>query len=187
MKIQKRTKEESLDYIIESAEVNRVANICRPVYENDKFRTWPASLTAHTDPRHREEGGLLIHTAEVLEGARLIGAAYGLDKRVLTVAAIWHDFGKTAEYSRDPDGKFINTPDPDSGKTVRDVMGHPVISALGIAAVATLLEGEPYGSLENITHCILSHHGRIEWGAIKEPQTPEAWALHVADMFSARY
>jgi len=39
---------------------------------------------------------------------------------------------------------------------------------------------------EHIAHCILAHHGRLEWNTVKEPQTPEALALHLADMISAK-
>ena len=38
---------------------------------------------------------------------------------------------------------------------------------------------------DEIGHLILSHHGRRDWGAIQEPKTAEAWALHLADMASA--
>lgn len=39
---------------------------------------------------------------------------------------------------------------------------------------------------EHVTHCILSHHGRFEWGSPVEPRTHEAWLLHAADMLSSR-
>jgi len=39
---------------------------------------------------------------------------------------------------------------------------------------------------EHVAHCILAHHGRLEWNTVKEPQTPEALALHLADMISAK-
>jgi 23S rRNA maturation-related 3'-5' exoribonuclease YhaM len=37
-----------------------------------------------------------------------------------------------------------------------------------------------------VIHCMLSHHGRREWGSPVEPVTPEAYILHVADMLSSR-
>jgi 3'-5' exoribonuclease len=37
-----------------------------------------------------------------------------------------------------------------------------------------------------LLHMILSHHGLKEWGAVEEPHTVEAMALHYADLMSAR-
>jgi len=37
-----------------------------------------------------------------------------------------------------------------------------------------------------VLHCILSHHGRREWGSAVAPSSREAWLVHLADMKSAR-
>jgi len=37
-----------------------------------------------------------------------------------------------------------------------------------------------------VLHCILSHHGRREWGSSVAPNSREAWLVHIADMMSAR-
>ena len=39
---------------------------------------------------------------------------------------------------------------------------------------------------DSITHAILAHHGRKEWGSPVEPVTPEAVCVHEADMVSSR-
>jgi 3'-5' exoribonuclease len=37
-----------------------------------------------------------------------------------------------------------------------------------------------------LTHCILAHHGQGEWGAVRTPATPEAFALHYIDNLDAK-
>ena len=41
--------------------------------------------------------------------------------------------------------------------------------------------------MEEVSHVILAHHGRLEWGSPIEPQTPEALIVHQADMLSAYF
>jgi 23S rRNA maturation-related 3'-5' exoribonuclease YhaM len=40
--------------------------------------------------------------------------------------------------------------------------------------------------IDEVWHCILSHHGMKEWGSPVAPQTRMAWLLHLADGLSAR-
>lgn len=35
-------------------------------------------------------------------------------------------------------------------------------------------------------HCIESHHGKLEWGAISVPKTKEAYALFLIDMMDSK-
>ena len=44
----------------------------------------------------------------------------------------------------------------------------------------------PEEKMRILTHMILSHHGNPEWGAVARPCTPEAQALFLIDMMSAR-
>lgn len=39
---------------------------------------------------------------------------------------------------------------------------------------------------DEVTHAILAHHGRREWGSPVIPQTRMAWLLHLCDGISAR-
>lgn len=38
----------------------------------------------------------------------------------------------------------------------------------------------------HLKHLILSHHGELEFGAVRVPHTPEAMALHYADNLDAK-
>ena len=37
-----------------------------------------------------------------------------------------------------------------------------------------------------LKHMLASHHGQPEWGAIRNPATPEAMILHELDMIDSR-
>ena len=39
----------------------------------------------------------------------------------------------------------------------------------------------------DLTHLLLSHHGRKEWGSPVTPKTPEAEILHLADLLDSRF
>jgi 3'-5' exoribonuclease len=43
----------------------------------------------------------------------------------------------------------------------------------------------PYDLKEKLSHIILSHHGRVEWGTAILPKTKEAEFFHMADHRSA--
>lgn len=154
--------------------------LCSVVVNDKKFAEWPASISKHANPQHHTEGGLLIHTAEVVRNAhRAADSTY--DREVLITAAIWHDYGKLCEYRRKEDGTGWEV-----DEDFRARIGHPAASAATFSTAASLLNFfDP--KIDHIVHCILSHHGRIEWGAVKEPQTKEAVLLHTADYLSARF
>ncbi len=40
--------------------------------------------------------------------------------------------------------------------------------------------------LARLLHAMLAHHGVREWGAPVEPQSVEAWLVHLADLAEAR-
>jgi 3'-5' exoribonuclease len=40
--------------------------------------------------------------------------------------------------------------------------------------------------IDEVSHAILAHHGRLEWKSPVEPQTELAWLLHLSDNLSAR-
>ncbi|MGN1401420.1 MAG: HD domain-containing protein [Bacillus sp. (in: firmicutes)] len=62
----------------------------------------------------------------------------------------------------------------------------------GVLFFTKLLEAEQIEvSIEDIhavSHCILAHHGLPEWGAcIRNPQTVEAYIVHIVDYLDSRY
>jgi hypothetical protein len=151
--------------------------LCRHVIYDPVFQRSSGSSGGH----HAHVGGLMLHTAEVVRNCIRLGGK-GLRWDVLLTAAIWHDYAKTHEYEFYFDGdvqKVRTTP-------YRKQIGHVVGSVLKLHERARHLHIESENDIEAITHCMLAHHGRLEWRSPVEPQTDEAFLLHSADMLSAR-
>jgi 3'-5' exoribonuclease len=156
--------------------------LCNEVLLQDGFTVCPGSHDKH----HAYAGGLLVHTSEVLEyslnSARVFPEA---DWECLAVASIYHDAFKIRDYSIDSDGVITKQP-------YRDLIRHVSGSHAFFIQNEALLFANGLGRLtqeqtDKIAHCILSHHGRKEWGSPVEPQTLEAYILHTADMFSYQF
>ena len=169
-----------LDYLRARADVFGVRPLADEVLGCPHFRTWPASATPGR--HHGREGGLLRHTREVAELAlatlEVLGAEYA-EKRLVFLAALFHDFAKTRTYVRAEGGGWAKGPEDKA-------VGHVV----GSAMMWDLLAREshfPDDERMRVLHLILAHHGRKEWGSPVEPADRLAWALHLADMASARW
>lgn len=137
------------------------------------FCTMPAAKTVH----HAHAGGLLEHTLSVFELCQLIANKYEkLDRQTLLAGALFHDLGKIRELS----GSFA-TDYTDEGR----LLGHIF---LGIELLLPFLEesGLETHLAGHLRHLILSHHGELEFGAARLPQTMEAFALHYADNLDAK-
>lgn len=145
------------------------------VLSSADFQSSPAASKHH----HVFEGGLLAHTAQVLsviENLLLIPELSNLNKDILYTAAIWHDFGKIHCY--------LLLQDEPVKKTFLNVsVGHLAMALAEFYTVATLNDVSQV-FVEQIAHCLVSHHGFSAWEAIKQPATREAWVLHLADMIS---
>jgi 3'-5' exoribonuclease len=140
-----------------------------------------ARATAARVIHHAYGGGLLEHTLEVLEYCLKILEVQGegMDPDVLVTGAALHDIGKLREY--DQDGlDFRRT---DAGRLLG---GHVILGRDLVRDRLASLPGFPDRTALHLEHLILSHHGQREWGAVEEPRTLEAFALHQADLLSAR-
>jgi hypothetical protein len=148
--------------------------------ENEKrLFNAPAAVKRH----HNWRGGLLVHTAEVASYCLSILQSHmcrrdSLDGDALLLAAWMHDTGKMETYRMEGE-----TPTIDG--ELEDRVGHPTISNLIFSDLARK-NGLPDPFRNLVSHCILSHHERREWGAVVEPQTIEAHVLCRADYISSR-
>lgn len=138
------------------------------------FRNSSAAKTVH----HGFVGGLLEHTLSVTKLCDYYCRAYPVLKRdLLLTAAICHDIGKTKEISPFPENDYT-----DDGQ----LLGHIVIGSQMVAEKAGRIEGFPHGTLTQLQHCILAHHGKYEFGSPKIPALIEALALNYADDTDAK-
>jgi HD domain len=146
---------------------------------SEKFATVPAAVGHH----HAYRGGLFVHTCEVF--CNCVGIVnspmnefYGeqIDSDALYLAAWLHDMGKIKIYSMEGDQPKIDS-------EMENRIGHTTLSdRLFLGSVTGLNEQ----FVDLVSHCILSHHERPEWGAVVVPSTVEAHILCRADFISSR-
>ena len=138
------------------------------------FQNHSAAKTVH----HGFVGGLLEHTLGVARLCDFYAATYPLLNRdVLLAAALCHDIGKTRELSEFPLNDYT-----DDGQ----LLGHIMIGAEMIHDKIKEIPGFPPVLESELKHCILAHHGELEFGSPKKPAMAEAVALNLADNTDAR-
>ena len=79
-------------------------------------------------------------------------------------------------------GEHLRQPRQDDGQ----LLGHNYMGCEMIAENAKAIEGFPPKLLSELQHCILAHHGELEFGSPKTPELMEAMALHMADNTDAK-
>lgn len=133
-----------------------------------------AAKTVH----HGFAGGLLEHTLSVVKMCEYMVSAYPiLNKDLLYAAAICHDIGKTKELSPFPTNDYT-----DDGQ----LLGHIVIGVEMISDAVRSIPGFPEQLASELKHCIVAHHGELEYGSPKKPALAEALALNFADTTDAK-
>lgn len=138
------------------------------------FKTHSAAKTVH----HGFSGGLLEHTLSVVRFCEYLAGAYPiLNADLLYTAAICHDIGKTRELSAFPENDYT-----DDGQLI----GHIVIGVEMIGEAVRTIPGFPTQIASELKHCIIAHHGELEYGSPKKPAIPEAFALNFADCADAK-
>lgn len=139
-----------------------------------KFKFSSAAKSVH----HGFVGGLLEHTLSVAKLCDYYTTAYPILKRdLLLTAAICHDIGKVIEISPFPENDYT-----DEG----NLLGHIVMGSNMVSNKAAKIEGFPKKDLIQLQHCILAHHGKLEFGSPKTPALIEAMALSYADDTDAK-
>lgn len=138
------------------------------------FKKSSAAKTVH----HGFIGGLLEHTLSVTKLCDYYCTAYPILKRdLLLTAAICHDMGKIREISAFPVNDYT-----DEGQFI----GHIVMGSEMISEKVREIPGFPPMLAMELKHCILSHHGELEFGSPKKPAIMEAVALTFADNTDAK-
>ncbi len=138
------------------------------------FRSHSAAKSVH----HGFIGGLLEHSLSVTENCEFFAKKYPLLNRDLLIsAAMLHDIGKTRELSAFPINDYT-----DEG----NLIGHIVMGCEMITEAVAKIDGFPTVLANELKHCILSHHGELEYGSPKKPALMEAVALSFADNIDAK-
>ena len=135
----------------------------------------PSAMIKH----HNYGGGNLEHTVGVLRLCKTISSFYKLDNDLLFSGAILHDIGKIQTYT------FEESLPTRTNK--EKMISHVVIGDRMIHDIINKKYKDFPEALENqLSHLILSHHGKNEWGSPISPETPEATVLHYADLLDSQ-
>ena len=127
---------------------------------------------------HSFIGGLLQHTLSVAQISDYVAGHYSIINRdLLVTAAICHDIGKVNELSSFPENDYTD---------VGNLVGHIVMGSMMVRGKAAKIEGMSVDTLNKLVHCILAHHGKLEYGSPEKPKIIEALALSFADDMDAK-
>lgn len=140
----------------------------------ERFKFHSAAKSVH----HGFVGGLLEHTLSVTRNCDFFAKVYPiLNRDLLLTAAIFHDVGKLKELSTFPENDYT-----DEGQ----LLGHIMIGAEWVGNAIRQIDGFPVVLANELKHCILAHHGELEFGSPKKPALVEAMALSFADNLDAK-
>lgn len=138
------------------------------------FKFHSAAKSVH----HGFVGGLLEHTLNVVKLCDFYADQYQeLNRDLLLTAALFHDIGKMKEISVFPENDYT-----DDGQ----LLGHIYMGAELVGASIRRIQGFPRKLASELKHCILAHHGELEYGSPKKPALMEALALNFADNTDAK-
>lgn len=168
-----------LTAMVDSVQNTYLSAILKKLFlEDETFRKAFEGHSAAKTVHHGFIGGLMEHTLSVARLCEYMASAYPVLKRdLLITTALLHDVGKTRELSAFPLNDYT-----DEGQ----LLGHIVIGAQMVHDLAREIPGFPETLENQLIHCILAHHGELEYGSPKKPALAEAVALNLADNTDAR-
>ena len=141
----------------------------------EQLLTFPAAEKLH----HAMTGGLLYHTLSIVRLAECVCSIYpAVDRELLLAGAILHDIAKLREYSLSPAGVV-------DGHTLEGMLlGHLVMGAEDVGRKCDELGVTPEKKYL-LQHMLISHHGKLEFGAAVRPAFIEAEILSQLDLLDA--
>ncbi|MCR5183569.1 MAG: HD domain-containing protein [Opitutales bacterium] len=139
----------------------------------DFFYNSPAAMYMHQAYRH----GLLEHSLHLARVAKALLPLYPeIDRSLAIAGALLHDVGKVYEYTQT---------EPTKKTRVGILQGH-VVLGYRIVRKQCIKHKLPEDLQERLEHIILSHQGKLEWGAAVMASTPEAIFISQIDNFDAK-
>lgn len=183
----------ALDSLKTSVYYNLVANLLVSNWE--KFSKWTAASSFH----HYALGGLMVHTAEVLRQSEILADYWNtryynnfINKPLLVSAALIHDIAKVNELKVDElsgNTEYATIASLETHITIGLQMIDTVAVQVGLGVQTEGKTDEQLKiekeALSLLRHCVISHHGKKEFGSPVEPSCPEAYILTMADQMSA--
>lgn len=165
--------------LIDSVKEEHLNKLLKMFFVEDK--EWVKRFVNHSAAKavhHGFIGGLLEHTLGVAKMCDYMAQNYPIINRdLLITAALFHDIGKLDELASFPINDYT-----DEG----NFLGHIYMGAEVIGEKIKLIPGFPKSLELELKHCILAHHGELEFGSPKKPAIVEAMALNFADNADAK-
>ena len=182
MPMTKKNREEMYKEVValvDSVKEEHLNKLLKMFFVEDK--DWVKKFVNHSAAKsvhHGFIGGLLEHTLGVAKMCDYMASNYPIINRdLLITAALFHDIGKLDELASFPINDYT-----DEG----NFLGHIYIGAEVIGEKVKEIPGFPKALELELKHCILAHHGELEFGSPKKPAIVEAMALNFADNADAK-
>ena len=139
----------------------------------DVYLNATAAMYMHQAYRH----GLLEHSLHLARVAKALLPQYpDVDPSLAIAGALLHDVGKVLEYTQTEVTK----------KTRVGILQGHVVLGYRIVRKACIKNHLPEDLQERLEHIVLSHQGKLEWGAAVLASTPEAVFISQIDNFDAK-
>lgn len=126
---------------------------------DDLFQDYRLEAKGSGRYHHSYPGGNIVHCAQMLTILEKVKHMLDIDIWIVKLAIIIHD----------------------SFKGIDDGKNHiPKICDYVVEKCPINID------ISHLVHLVASHHGRQGWGALEEPNTREAWCLHLLDMMCSQ-
>ena len=164
--------------MLESVENEWLKRVIDAFLQDSDFMSRFTDAAAAKRWHHEYRGGLVRHTHEMCQIGETMCALYpNIDRCMLLTATFLHDIGKLEEMTHDLCVEYT---------TVGRLLGHVHIGADMVSTKISGIEGFPEKTRLELLHCILSHHGELQYGSPVVPKTLEAIVLHHVDNLDAQ-
>lgn len=167
-----------LNALIDDISNSNLKSLLKLIFDNEKLFTKYTTNSAAKSVHHAYMGGLLEHSVTVAEVCKNMSILYPVvNKDLVVTAALLHDIGKLKELSSFPDNDYT-----DDGQ----LLGHIYMGTEMIEFYARKIDNFPRTLLNQLKHCVLAHHGKLEYGSPVVPHLIEAMLLSIADDADAK-
>ncbi len=138
-----------------------------------RLKIWQAGKSIH----HAYQSGLLEHTLSCVKLAHELAPGYQANRDLCVVGALMHDLCKIYELSSGVAVEYT-----EEGKLI----GHLVKSLEIVDRFSQKIKDFPHSLKTHLKHILIAHHGEIEFGSPKAPQTLEAMLVHLIDFMDSK-
>lgn len=169
---------------IQSVENKHIKELLELTLKEPEIKEKIAVSAAAISHHHPYKSGLLTHIVRLMylmdgvisafNNFPFPNSKYKINRDLVLTGVMWHDLYKISEYSDldyNPEGYLIN---------------HLARGAIEINRLMDKITNFPSEIRLQISHLLLSHHGRLEYGSPVTPCTVESVILHHIDNLAAK-